>query len=213
MQYEIHLLSRVLKTSKQERLDPEYPAERDHQQSLNSLEAELDEALLKSKLDCVDTASVDETDQKAAASIGLKIQRYLFLAASWVYFQRACRHLTGPSPMIDTLFDEIFSWSYDIHRLNVRVTPFSLFLIGIEANTESRRRTLMDHIHQRPELLPIASDTLVQRGDDTTPSQVDCLISATWAQDDLHNDSDGYLDYVTKMQYVMTARSVLPALV
>ncbi|CAK7224766.1 hypothetical protein SCUCBS95973_005628 [Sporothrix curviconia] len=213
LQYEISLLSRVLKASKQEQFDPEYPVGRDHQKSLCELEAELDKAFLDSKTACAGIRSVDENDALEAAEAALKMQRCLFLAATWIYFQRTCRHLTGPSAQIDALFDETFAWAEDIHRLNIRITPFSLFLIGAEANTEARRRTVMDFVHRRPELLPIASEVLSIRGDDTTPSQLECLISATWAQDDLHNDSEGYLDYVTKMQYVITARSVLPALV
>jgi hypothetical protein len=213
LQYEIYLLALVLRASKQEQLDPDFPTGRNHQQNLNDLEEEINESLANSKLYCVDIGSVDETDPAATADAGLKLQRYLFLAATWIYFQRTCRHLTGPSAEIDTLFDEVFALSCDIHRLNVRITPFSLFLIGAEANTEARRMAVMDFIHRRPELLPITSIALAMRGDNSTPSQVDCLICAAWAQDDLHDDSEGYLDYVTKMQYVMTARAVLPALV
>ncbi|CAK7201416.1 hypothetical protein SEUCBS139899_004120 [Sporothrix eucalyptigena] len=213
LQYEIYLLSLVIKASKQEQLDPDYPTGRDHQQKLSELEGELEQALLDSKVACVGISDIDEKEELAAADAGLKLQRYFFLAATWIYFQRTCRHLTGASLDINTLFDESFAWANDIHRLNIRITPFSLFLIGTEANTEARRLAVMDFIHRRPELLPIASDVLTIRGDNSTPSQIDCLISAAWAQDDLHDDSEGYLDYVTKMQYVITARSVLPALV
>ncbi|CAK7240250.1 MAG: hypothetical protein STHCBS139747_001688 [Sporothrix thermara] len=210
---EIYLLSRVLKASKQEQLDPDYPIEDDHLESLKKLEEKLETALSDSKVACRGISSVDEKDASAAAGAGLRLQRYFFLAATWVYFQRACRHLTGPSQHIDALFDEAFSWAEEIHRLSVRITPFSLFLIGAEANTEARRRTVLDFIHRRPELLPVRPKGLSLRGDNTTPSQMDCLIVATWAQDDLHDDSEGYLDYVAKMEYVITARSVLPALV
>ncbi|KAL1890848.1 hypothetical protein Sste5346_007989 [Sporothrix stenoceras] len=213
LQYEIYLLALALKASKSEQLDPDFPPGRNHQQNLKDLEEEISASLAQSKAACADIGSVDEKDVAATADAGLRLQRYLFLASTWIYFQRACRHLTGPSAEIDTLFDEVFALSCDIHRLNVRITPFSLFLIGTEANTEARRMAVMDFIHRRPELLPITSTALAIRGDNSTPSQVDCLISAAWAQDDLHDDSEGYLDYVTKMQYVITARAVLPALV
>lgn len=213
LQYEIYLLALVLKASKQEQLDADFPTGRDHQQNLSDLEDEINESLTKSKVSCRDIGSVDETDTAATADASLRLQRYLFLVSTWIYFQRTCRHLTGPSLEIDTLFDEVFAWSCDIHRLDVRIAPFSLFLIGTEANTENRRMAVMEFIHRRPELLPITPAALAARGDNSTPSQIDCLISAAWAQDDLHDDSEGYLDYVTKMQYVITARAVLPALV
>lgn len=213
LQYEIYLLALVLKASKQEQLDPDFPPGRDHQQKLNDLEEEINESLAQSKAACADVSSVNENDAAATQDAGLRLQRYFFLVSTWIYFQRTCRHLTGPSAEIDALFDEVFAMSGDIHRLNVRITPFSLFLIGTEADTEARRMAVMDFIHRRPELLPIASAALAIRGDNSTPTQLDCLISAAWAQDDLHDDSEGYLDYVTKMQYVITARAVLPALV
>ncbi|KJR89488.1 uncharacterized protein SPSK_05968 [Sporothrix schenckii 1099-18] len=213
LQYEIHILSLVLKASKEAQLDLEVHPGQSHAENVNRLEAEINEFLKNSKLACADLGSVDEKNPAAAADAGLRLQRYLFMASTWIYFQRTCRHLTGPSAAVDALFDEIFAMSSDMQRLDVRITPFSLFLIGAEANTDARRRAVLDVIHSRPELMPVASKALELRGDKSTPSYVDCLVAAAWAQDDLHDDSDGYLDYVTKMQYVISARAVLPALV
>ncbi|CAK7223648.1 hypothetical protein SBRCBS47491_005279 [Sporothrix bragantina] len=212
LQYEIYLLSLILRASKQAQLDLEFPIGDYQQLDLDKLEAELERSFMESKVACADIPFIDKNDASAVVAAGLSLQRYFFLAATWVYFQRACRFLTGPSSKIDALIDEAFAWAEDIHRLNIRIAPFSLFLIGSEANTEARRHTVMEFIHRRPELLPITSEALTIRGDQSKPSQVDCLIAAAWAQDDLHDDSDGYLDYVTKMQYVITARSVMPAL-
>ncbi|KIH87578.1 hypothetical protein SPBR_04702 [Sporothrix brasiliensis 5110] len=213
LQYEIHILSLVLKASKEAQLDLAVHPGPSRAENINRLEADINEFLKNSKLACADISSVDEKDPAAAADAGLRLQRYLFMASTWIYFQRTCRHLTGPSAAVDALFDEIFAMSCDMQRLDVRITPFSLFLIGAEANTDARRRAVLDVIHSRPELMPVASKALELRGDKSTPSYVDCLVAAVWAQDDLHDDSDGYLDYVTKMQYVISARAVLPALV
>ncbi|EPE04503.1 zinc-finger transcription factor [Ophiostoma piceae UAMH 11346] len=215
LQHEIYLLARAVKASKQEQMDPHYPTTRDHLQNLDSIENQLDTALQQSRSDCVDISTVNDKDGKACVVASLKLQRYWFVAASWIYFQRTCRHLTGPSERVTSLFDHLFSLTRDIRRVHARIAPFSVFLVSAEAGTEQRRRQVMDFIHQRSEKHPSVSEITNSPRPSCYPTaaQIDYLLSASWTQDDLHDNSEGHLDYVTKMQYVITARSILPALV
>lgn len=207
---EIYLLAEILNTSKTENMDPDHPSDRNAQQKLARLETSLEEAFGKSKKACQDTVGVDESDTSATGSASLDVQRYLFLSACWIYFQRACRHLSGPSAQIDSLLDDVFSMAHHIRRLGVRITPFSLFMIGSEATTEKSRRSVLDLVAQPS---GTARSSTGEHSGSPSMNNVDILLSAVWAQDDLHDSSLGYLDYVAKMEWVITARPVLPALV
>ncbi len=209
----MQLLSRVLEVTQKLQTDPDYVASREYHQILQSLEAEVDEALHQTQDDCRDLARVDVADHQAVADARLSVQRYFFVAAMWIYFQRTCRHLTGQSAAIDALVDDVFSLSADIQRLNVRIIRFSLFLIGAEANTESRRYAVLDFLHHQPKLLPVATGDFLPCKGNVNPAEVGGLVSKAWVQDDLHNNTEGYLDYLAKMHYVITARPVVPALV
>ncbi|EFX02991.1 hypothetical protein CMQ_2920 [Grosmannia clavigera kw1407] len=161
------------------------------------LKTELEEAFSKSKKACRNAVDMDGSDP----SVNVALQRFLFLSACWIYFQRACRYLSGPSVTMDSLLVDVFSMASHIQRMGVRITPFSLFMIGSEARTEESRRSILDLVNQP------------QGIDDPSTNCVNLLLSAVWAQDDLHDSTQGYLDYITKMEWVITARPVLPALV
>jgi len=133
---------------------------------------------------------------------------YFFLVGLWIFFTRTSKRLNGPSEEIEAMVKEAFEL---IPNVSYGVSPFAILLLGSEATTEERRRAILDLSDRiRGELgTSLLTDT------DVPGCQVlrSChMLKTLWKHDDLHDNSEGYLDYATKMQSVMTAEPI-PAFV
>ena len=141
------------------------------------------------------------------------IQRRLLIGATWIYFIRMTRHIWGPSTAVTTILEDIFDdKETGIDSLNACNLPFAVLVLGSEAASETRRRSVLDLI-----------DRAVDTGLDVSLSpsatynplgQVTNMLKTTWTFNDLHvgNEVERHLDYRQKMDLVFTRLEVLPAL-
>ena len=136
---------------------------------------------------------------------------HLFVAATWIYFERTIRCLVGLSGTLNYILDDAFHLlSQSLQDANPtdwsKYSPFSLFVIGIEARNDDERKLILD---------ATALPTNDQAVADTQPlcveSAVD-LIKKMWVKQDLYDISAGHFDYGAALHQVMSSCEKLPSL-
>lgn len=149
-------------------------------------------------------------------------RKHLFIAAVWIYFERAVRGLVGTSETLSCVLNDAF-WllSYNLHNQHVRSStrhpPFALFLVGTEARNDEERRLILEV------LLAAASETerwlpLVGNHAPTIGLRSASLGYATylterlWIRNDLHDSSAGFLDYHSSLTDAISGCEMLPSL-
>lgn len=149
------------------------------------------------------------------------VHKHLFIIATWIYFERTARQLTGSSELLSKLLDEAFFLVY-IHlqapdsECNIRNSPFSLFIIGIEARNENERRAVLDIWDQtrrtiEGDIIKHSSVCAISLGSSVLGMAID-LTKRIWIEDD---SPDGVLthgNYISKLDRIFSAARTLPAL-
>ncbi|KAI0441038.1 fungal-specific transcription factor domain-containing protein [Xylaria telfairii] len=122
----------------------------------------------------------------------------LFRAAVLVYAARICVTKFGEERDLGPLLDRAFAL---IEQMQTCERPFPIFILGCEANTDERRIIILN---------------LLRRTGSTHVRSLDCIrrgLESVWIQDDLHADEDMTLDYMNKLNVVVSSSSTLPTFV
>jgi hypothetical protein len=155
----------------------------DYQQSLNDL---------KSRLNDIDLVTKNE-EGKGDKYYCLEFTRL----AGLVYLERVSRNFSGQSTQLD-------HWKEDalciLTKLNTYPSSFAMFIIGCEAHTDEERLIILDFF-TRLEQGSHLSSSLEAKG----------MIQTAWIQHDL--GVEGELEYIHKINLVMSSRDVIPSFV
>lgn len=143
------------------------------------------------------------------------VERKIFIAAIWIYFFRTAQRLAGPSVITQKLLtDTLDDPSTGIEALATCNIPFALFVLGCEAETDARRKVVLDCISRsaRAALPGVKSDPV--HASPQRAGEILDLLEDIWALDDIRADRDSgqYLDYGQKLHSVFTSYELLPAL-
>jgi hypothetical protein len=117
--------------------------------------------------------------------------------AGLIYLERVSRNFSGQSP-------KIISWTRQgldiLINLESCLCPFALLIIGCETNTDEDRIVILD-LYARMEKKPHFRSFL----------EVKALIQTAWNQQDLAEDHE--LEYIHKLNLVLSSRDVVPSLI
>jgi hypothetical protein len=155
----------------------------DYQQPLNDL---------KSRLNGVDLVTRDEEGE------GDKYYCLQFTRlAGLIYLERVSRNFSGQSIRLD-------HWKQDalciLAKLKTSPPSFTMFVIGCEAHTDEERLVMLDFF-TRLEQVPHLNSLLEAKG----------LVQTAWIQHDL--GVEGELEYIHKVNLVMSSRDVIPSFI
>ncbi|KAH8705764.1 fungal-specific transcription factor domain-containing protein [Talaromyces proteolyticus] len=119
----------------------------------------------------------------------------LYKLASLIYLERVSSNFSGQSNMISSHAERAFQLLETIKDGQV---PFPLFVLGCEAKTEGRRILILDLIEKAGKISRSRSLAGLHR-----------MVQAAWTQDDLvEHDND--LDYVLKLDAIITSNNIIP---
>lgn len=154
----------------------------EYQQSLNDLKVRL------SDIDVTTEKDREDNDQSHC----LRFTRL----AGLIYLERVSRNFSGQSTKLD-------SWKKDalsiLANLNTYPPSFTILIIGCETHTDEERMVMLDFF-TRLERAPHLNSLLEAKG----------LVQTAWIQHDL--GVEGELDYIHKLNLVMSSRNVIPSL-
>ncbi|KAI0466379.1 fungal-specific transcription factor domain-containing protein [Xylaria cf. heliscus] len=122
----------------------------------------------------------------------------LYRTAVLVYIARICVNKFDESRDLGPLLDRGFA---QIEQMQSCERLFPIFILGCEANTDERRITVLN---------------LLRRTENTHVRSLDCIrrgLESVWTQDDLHADQDMLLDYMNKLNVVVSSSHTLPTFV
>ncbi|KAK1767572.1 fungal-specific transcription factor domain-containing protein [Phialemonium atrogriseum] len=158
-----------------------------------------------------------QSNSISSAEVQAQLQKRLFIAATWIYFVRTARQLSGPISTVSSLLSDAFdSDTTGIRHLSVCNLPFIVFILGCETSSEDHRRDILDLIQRTSGLgrdEGISPDQAAVSVQPVSLGVIRTLLEAAWAMEDLHADDGGgrCLDYEQKLHLVLTASEVLPA--
>lgn len=119
----------------------------------------------------------------------------LLRLASLVYLERVSRNFSGQSTQLELWAETARSI---LATLETYPCPFTLFIFGCEAHTDEDRLALLElftRIESKPHL--------------KTLFEVKGLIQSAWIQHDL--EVDGTLEYIHKLNLVLSSRETVPS--
>ena len=143
----------------------------------------------------------------------VSIQTRLFIGATWIYFIRMARHISGSSTTVTSILGDVFDdKKTGIDTLQRCNLPFAVLIMGSEAASEARRRSVLDLIDRAADA--VSSPALATSAVYNPLGYVADMLRTSWMFDDLHVGHDGgrHLDYRHKMHLVFAASEVMPAL-
>ncbi|KIW01142.1 uncharacterized protein PV09_07428 [Verruconis gallopava] len=121
----------------------------------------------------------------------------LFKLTALIYLERVSKNFSGPSEQIEVWAVRGFEL---LRSLDACTWPFPLFILAGEARTDERRRVILDvmaRTAQKPHLAHLHVTKV--------------LIETAWVRCDL--DVDGTLNYIQKLNMVMSSSDIVPAFV
>jgi hypothetical protein len=152
-----------------------------YQQSLDDLESRLDDVGINAR----------EDGEDRDVFCCLELTRL----AGLIYLERVSRNFSGQSRRLD-------SWKKDalsiFSKLNTYPPSFVMFIVGCETNTDEERMIMLDFF-TRLEQAPHLNSLLETKG----------LVQTAWIQHDL--GIEGELEYIHKINLVMSSRNVIPS--
>lgn len=116
--------------------------------------------------------------------------------AGLIYLERVSRNFSGHSSKLKALARKALSI---LARMDSCLSPFSLFFIGCELVDDTDRLVILD-LFARME----------KRAHMKSFMEVRLLVQTAWNQQDL---AEGELDYIHKLNLVMSSRDVVPSLI
>jgi len=160
----------------------------EYQEHLNVLRSSLES--ISSNTGATDGVSTDLVDNTAQL---LEVTRL----AGLIYLERISRNFSGQSAKID-------AWTKKalviLKMLESCLCPFALFVVSCEVNADENRLIILD-LYARMESRPHLPSLL----------EVKALIQTAWIQQDL--EVDGELEYIQKLNLVMSSREVIPSFI
>ncbi|RWA04792.1 hypothetical protein EKO27_g10317 [Xylaria grammica] len=115
-----------------------------------------------------------------------------------VYSARICETKFGESRDLTALLDKGFA---QITEAGTCERLFPIFILGCEANTDERRISVLDLL-RRTEETHVWRSNCIRRG-----------LDSVWIQDDLNADQDTVLDYINKLNAVVSSSATIPTFV
>ncbi|KAI1747826.1 fungal-specific transcription factor domain-containing protein [Xylaria castorea] len=122
----------------------------------------------------------------------------IYRTAVLVYVARICMSKLGESRDLGPLLDRGFA---QIEQMQTCERLFPIFILGCEANTDERRIMILNLL-RRTGNAQVRSLECIRRG-----------LDSVWIQDDLHADEDMTLDYMDKLNVVVSSSHTLPTFV
>ncbi|KAI1279704.1 fungal-specific transcription factor domain-containing protein [Xylaria sp. FL0933] len=122
----------------------------------------------------------------------------LYRSAVLVYIARICENKFGELRDLTPLLDKSFA---QIEQADTCQRLFPIFILGCEADTDERRITILDLLRRTEETYGRSMDT-IRRG-----------LESVWIQDDLNADQDTALDYMNKLNVVVSSSPTIPTFV
>jgi hypothetical protein len=116
--------------------------------------------------------------------------------SAMIYLERISRNIAGHSAKIDSWIKQALPI---LAQLDSCTCPFALFIIGCETSRDEDRMIILDlwaRIEKRPHLQSLL--------------ETRALIQTAWNQQDLADDEE--LEYVHKINLVLSTRDVVPSL-
>ncbi|KAG9192943.1 hypothetical protein G6011_11677 [Alternaria panax] len=153
----------------------------EYQQSLDGLKSRLTD------VDLVTWKDGDDSDQSQC----LEFSRL----AGLTYLERVSRNFSGLSSRLDIWIEEALSM---LPNLNTYPPSFAMFIVGCETHTDKERMVMLDFF-TRLEQAPHLNSLLETKG----------LVQTAWIQHDL--GVEGELEYIHKINLVMSSRDVIPS--
>ncbi|KAI1196831.1 fungal-specific transcription factor domain-containing protein [Nemania serpens] len=156
-------------------------------------------SLLQEDLHAFERAVRDVPASPAHKGAPMAALTELYRTAVLVYVARVCEGRFGEARDLRPLLERGFA---QLGRLAACERIFPVFVLGCEADTDERR---------------VATLALLRRTEDRTQVRsLDCLrrgLESVWIQDDLHADQDVRLDYVNKLNAVISSSPAPPVFV
>jgi hypothetical protein len=167
--------------------DPRYFSA-EYQEHLNILRSSLENVSSDTvATDGVSTGVVGNTDHI------LEVTRL----AGLIYLERVSRNFSGQSAKIESWTKAALSM---IQTLESCLCPFALFVVSCEVNADEDRLIILD-LYAKMESRSHLPSLL----------EVKALIQTAWIQQDL--EVDGELQYIHKLNLVMSSREVIPSFI
>jgi hypothetical protein len=155
----------------------------DYQHSLDNL---------KSRLNDVDLVTRDD---------GRESDKYYCLEftklAGLIYLERVSRNFSGQSTQLDRWKEYALCI---LAKLDTHPPSFAMFVVGCEAHTDEERLVMLDFF-TKLEQGPYLNSLLEAKG----------MIQTAWIQHDL--GAEGELEYIHKVNLVMSSRDVIPSFI
>ncbi|CAN9145755.1 unnamed protein product [Alternaria alternata] len=152
-----------------------------YQQSLDSLKSRLN------NIDLVTRDAEGECDKYYC----LEFTRL----AGLIYLERVSRNFSGQSTRLDCWKENALCM---LAKLKTSPPSFAMFVVGCEAHTDEERLVMLDFF-TRLEQGPYLNSLLEAKG----------MIQTAWIQHDLK--LEGELEYIHKINLVMSSRDVIPS--
>ncbi|KAI1364339.1 fungal-specific transcription factor domain-containing protein [Xylaria arbuscula] len=122
----------------------------------------------------------------------------LYRSAVLVYIARICENKFGENRDLTSLLDKSFA---QLEKAQTCQRLFPIFILGCEADTDERRIIILDLLRRTEETHPRSLDS-IRRG-----------LDSVWIQDDLNADQDTALDYMNKLNVVVSSSPTIPTFV
>ncbi|KAI8634245.1 hypothetical protein F5Y19DRAFT_487713 [Xylariaceae sp. FL1651] len=123
----------------------------------------------------------------------------LYRMAVLIYLARVAESKFGEPRDLGPQLDRAFAQLEHVHTCE---RLFPIFILGCEAQTDERRMAIFDILRRTEEQTHVRSLECMLRG-----------LTSVWIQDDLNADQDLMLDYINKMNVVISASATLPTFV
>jgi hypothetical protein len=178
-----HPVVRLLAEVFETRLDASDPHyhSTEYQQYLDDLKSRLSDA------DLVTQEDREDSNQSCC----LEFTRL----AGLIYLERVSRNFSGQSIKLNVWKKDALSL---LTNLNIYPPSFAMFIVGCETHTDEERIVILDFF-TRLEQAPHLNSLLEARG----------LVQSAWIQHDLV--VEGELEYIHKINLVMSSRGVIPS--
>ena len=148
---------------------------------------------LRSSLENVSPRSKPSPDGLDSTERPLELTRL----AGLIHLERISRNFSGQSAVIESWTTQALSI---IAQLDSCLCPFALFIVGCETDKDADRMIILD-LYARMETRPYLKSFMEGRA----------LIQTAWNMQDLAED--GELEYIQKLNIVMSSRDVVPSLI
>jgi hypothetical protein len=156
----------------------------------------VDDLRLKLEAEVIFDSDMIHTNKSDSTFHDQRVLQLVCLAAL-IYLERVSRNFSGQSTKLDLWTNQGFSI---LTKLDSCLCPFVLFILGCEANKDEDRIIILN-LYSRMENQPYLRSFMESRS----------LIQTAWNQQDLAHE--GTLEYIHKLNLVISSRDLLPSFI